>query len=251
MRSIHSLQASSAETSFMPLAAEDSRVGWRPATGSQVIYFVTIFIVFIQCLFECFTYICCPRPEVMGQVQFFLKALNFKGRKKSKKDPCALRSEGPLTCKRKAGFSFSGTPPARKPTPLWSLFPFVTQLEVPLLAQCLWATAFKTTGYQDATQPPTGPESPCRIWRGCQNQEQLPSVSCWNTLSSTAQHDTGHPNWPNRKVLQGNATSATPPAKPDRLESQEMLSSRTLGDLNLALFPWVLWFPHHVMRGVS
>ena len=34
MRSIHSLQASPAETSFMPLAAEDSRVGWRPATGS-------------------------------------------------------------------------------------------------------------------------------------------------------------------------------------------------------------------------
>lgn len=119
MRSIHSLQASPAETSFMALAAEDSRVGWRPATGSQVIYFVTIFIVFFQCLFECFTDICYPRPEVMGQVQFFLKVLNFKGRKKSKKDPCSLRSEGPLTCERKAGFSCSGTPPARKPTPLW------------------------------------------------------------------------------------------------------------------------------------
>jgi len=34
MRSIHSLQASPAEISFMTLAAEDSRVGRRPATGS-------------------------------------------------------------------------------------------------------------------------------------------------------------------------------------------------------------------------
>lgn len=85
----------------------------------QVVYFVTMFIVFIQCLFECFTGICCPRPEVMGQVHFFLTALNFKGRKKSKKDPCSLRSEGTLTCERKAGFSCSGTPPARKPTLQW------------------------------------------------------------------------------------------------------------------------------------
>ena len=99
--------------------------------------------------------------------------------------------------------------------------------------------------------PPQGWSLLCSIWRDCQSQEQLPSVPCWNTLSSTAQHNTGHPNWSNRKVLQGNATSVTLPAKLDRLESQEMFSSRMLGHLNLALFPWVLWFPHHIMRRVS
>ena len=121
MRSIHSLQASQLRPASCPWLQRTAELGGDQPQGVsvQVIYFVTMFIVFIQCLFECFTGICCPRPEVMGQVHFFLKALNFKGRKKSKKDPCSLRSEGPLTCERKAGFSCSGTPPARKPTPQW------------------------------------------------------------------------------------------------------------------------------------
>lgn len=56
----------------------------------QVVYFVTIFIVFIQCLLDYFTGICYSKPEVMGQVHFSLKVPKQPQREEGKQKGLVL-----------------------------------------------------------------------------------------------------------------------------------------------------------------
>lgn len=96
MRSIHSLQASPAEISFMTLAAEDSRVGRRPATGS--LDTSGLFCHHVYCIHSVLIWVfhryLLPKARSNGASPFFLKGTQLQREKEKQKGPMLTQKWG-------------------------------------------------------------------------------------------------------------------------------------------------------------